>query len=255
MKKRGKSVCIYSPKGGVGKTILTMNLAGIASLYDKKVLIIDLDLFNGGMSLLTKENILNKNIFKLNDDVSNNRFKSMDDYLISYKSNIDILCSPKDLRDAIKVDPKFVGSLIDKMEYSYDLVFIDTSSYLDKINLNTLTEADKILVVMTNDLLSIKNTKNIVTIFEDTEVKNYKIILNEGIDNIDTYFNHKDIRRIIGTNIDYKIDKSFFIKELTSYIYNREIPVLNRNIKANYKNEIKKLENIIDDLLKEEDYE
>lgn len=252
MKKKGRSLCVYSPKGGVGKTILTMNLAGIAAVLGKKTLIIDLDLFNGGMALLTKEDIVNKNIFKLNSDVENGIINEMSNYIISYKKNIDILCAPKDPRDAIKVDPKFIGSLIDKMEYSYDLVLIDTSSYLDKVNLNALNESDNILLVMTNDLLSIKNTKNIVTVFKDTNVDNYKILLNEGIDNIDTYFSYKDIKRIIGTNIDYSIEKTFFIKELTSYIYNREIPVLNKNIFANYKKEIAKLENVINDLFKEE---
>lgn len=252
MKKKGRSLCVYSPKGGVGKTILTMNLAGIAAVLGKKTLIIDLDLFNGGMALLTKEDIVNKNIFKLNSDVENGIINEMSNYIIAYKKNIDILCAPKDPRDAIKVDPKFIGSLIDKMEYSYDLVLIDTSSYLDKVNLNALNESDNILLVMTNDLLSIKNTKNIVTVFKDTNVDNYKILLNEGIDNIDTYFSYKDIKRIIGTNIDYSIEKTFFIKELTSYIYNREIPVLNKNIFANYKKEIAKLENVINDLFKEE---
>lgn len=252
MKKKGRSLCVYSPKGGVGKTILTMNLAGIAAVLGKKTLIIDLDLFNGGMALLTKEDIVNKNIFKLNSDVENGIINEMSNYIITYKKNIDILCAPKDPRDAIKVDPKFIGSLIDKMEYSYDLVLIDTSSYLDKVNLNALNESDNILLVMTNDLLSIKNTKNIVTVFKDTNVDNYKILLNEGIDNIDTYFSYKDIKRIIGTNIDYSIEKTFFIKELTSYIYNREIPVLNKNIFANYKKEIAKLENVINDLFKEE---
>ena len=252
MKKKGRSLCVYSPKGGVGKTILTMNLAGIAAVLGKKTLIIDLDLFNGGMALLTKEDIVNKNIFKLNSDVENGIINEMSNYIIAYKKNIDILCAPKDPRDAIKVDPKFIGSLIDKMEYSYDLVLIDTSSYLDKVNLNALNESDNILLVMTNDLLSIKNTKNIVTVFKDTNVDNYKILLNEGIDNIDTYFSYKDIKRIIGTNIDYSIEKTFFIKELTSYIYNREIPVLNKNIFANYKKEIAKLETVINDLFKEE---
>lgn len=253
MKKKGRSLCIYSPKGGVGKTILAMNLAGISSKMDKKTLLLDLDLFGGCISLLTNEDIVNKNVFKLNNDVSLNLFKDMNNYIIPYKENIDILCAPKDPRDAIKVSPQFVASLIDKLEYSYDLIIIDTSSYLDKVNLNVLTESDNILLVMTNDLLSIKNTKNIVTIFKDTNVENYKVLLNEGIDNIDTYFTYKDIKRIIGTNIDYSIDKTFFIKELTSYIYNRQIPVLNKNVAQNYKNEINKLSSVIKDLFKEEE--
>ena len=44
----GKIITISSVKGGVGKTTLTLNLAGIYYLMKKKVLIIDLDLYAGG---------------------------------------------------------------------------------------------------------------------------------------------------------------------------------------------------------------
>ena len=218
MNKKGRSICIYSPKGGVGKTILTMNLAGIFSIKDKRVLIMDLDLFNGGISLLTKKDISNRNIFRLNEDKKNGVFNSIEDYVIRYNNNIDLLCAPKDPRDAVKILPSNVGKLIDEMEYMYDYVLIDTSSYLDKINLNVLDEADRILLITTNDLMSIKNIKNIVTIFKDSLVENFRIILNESVDNVDKYFDNKDIRRIIGANIDYKIDSTFFIYIIEKYL-------------------------------------
>jgi pilus assembly protein CpaE len=250
--KKGTSLCVYSPKGGTGKTILAMNLAGICSLKEKKVLLIDLDLFNGGLSLLVDEDIKNKNIFKLSEDVSNNSFKDMNNYIIKYNKYIDFLCAPKDPRDAVKINMKFISSLIDKMEYSYDLVIVDTSSYLDKINVNVLNESDNILLVVTNDLMSIKNTKNMVTIFKETNVDYFKVILNESVDNIDKYFTSKEIKNIIGANVDYLLDDTFYIKDLTSYIFNRKIPVLDKNIFDNYKKEIKKLNNILDDIFSKE---
>jgi len=36
IRKKGKSLCIFSAKGGVGKTITTLNLAGIFKLIEKK---------------------------------------------------------------------------------------------------------------------------------------------------------------------------------------------------------------------------
>ena len=50
-KKMGKSIGFFSGKGGVGKTIMTLNLAGIYESLNKKVLIMDMDLSGGNISL------------------------------------------------------------------------------------------------------------------------------------------------------------------------------------------------------------
>ena len=61
--KRGKIIAVTSCKGGVGKTITTLNLAGIYCGLNKKVLIIDLDLYTGSIATMLK--VENKsNIFK-----------------------------------------------------------------------------------------------------------------------------------------------------------------------------------------------
>ena len=88
----GKIVVISSVKGGVGKSTLTTNLAGIYFLLKKKVLIIDLDLYAGGIAtLLNVDN--KKDIYMLVDSISNNRFTSLRDYVCSYNSGIENLFS------------------------------------------------------------------------------------------------------------------------------------------------------------------
>ena len=48
--KKGKIITVFSTKGGVGKTIFTINLCTFHNL-NKRVLIIDLDLYSGGISV------------------------------------------------------------------------------------------------------------------------------------------------------------------------------------------------------------
>ena len=47
LNNKGISIVVASAKGGVGKTITTLNLAGIFEVLQKKVLIIDFDLSGG----------------------------------------------------------------------------------------------------------------------------------------------------------------------------------------------------------------
>ncbi|MEG2351617.1 MAG: ParA family protein, partial [Bacilli bacterium] len=51
VKTSAKIITVFSCKGGVGKTTMTLNLAGIYSLLNKKVLIIDFDLNSGGIAV------------------------------------------------------------------------------------------------------------------------------------------------------------------------------------------------------------
>ena len=70
---KGKTVCLYGAKGGIGKTIFITNLAGIFAKLNKKVLIIDLDLVNGGVATLLNKDVP-KTIFNFCDDYNNNRY-------------------------------------------------------------------------------------------------------------------------------------------------------------------------------------
>ena len=47
---KGRSVCFFSAKGGVGKTTNLLSLAGIFEQLGKKVLVIDMDLYSGGIA-------------------------------------------------------------------------------------------------------------------------------------------------------------------------------------------------------------
>ena len=70
-KKIGKSISFFSLKGGVGKTILAVNMAGIFESLNKKVLIMDLDLSGGGVNMALNK-VADKTIFNFVDDYNNN---------------------------------------------------------------------------------------------------------------------------------------------------------------------------------------
>ena len=224
-KKIGKSLCLFSGKGGVGKTILTLNLAAVYSQINKHVLIVDLDLSSGGIALATNK-VFDKTIYNFVDDYNNNRFKDFNDYVVKYNENIDIMPSPKDPRQASKIDSKYIEILLDKAMFHYDMVLIDTNHNLNELNLVVLDAADNILFVIENDPMDLKNMKSLLSIFKDLDKTNYKILLNNSRDPFKKYFTLYDMKTIIKYNIDYEISSEFFLKNMDSYVMNGEIPML-----------------------------
>lgn len=254
MTKKGAAICLFSPKGGVGKTVLSLNIAGVASDMKLKTLLLDYDMHTGCLSMVINEE-MNKTIYHLTDDLLNNRFKKLSDYIYKYNEYIDILPAPKDPRQGNKITSKYLQIILDKVKRDYDLVIIDTGSQMDDINIVTLDTADEVLFVIDNDLFTLKNTRNILNIFNDYNITNYKVLLNQSIDFKTPYFSMQDIKKIIGANIDYSISKNSYIRDITSYLYDNKIPSLLDGYSRKCKSDYNTMKLIIDDVRGEIDEE
>ena len=241
--QNGKIITISSVKGGVGKTTLTINLAGIYFLMKKKVLIIDLDLFAGGIATCLSINN-KKDIYMLVDTLSNNKQVELSDYVCSYNKGIDILACPRDPRDVSKIEGKYITKIFDIAKREYDVILVDTNHTLDEIALLAIDYSYNSAFVITNDLVDLKNMKNLVSIFDEMGKKNYKIVLNNSRDTGKDYISLFDIRKMIKANVDYTISKSFYIKNIDKYVLSGEILTLNKGIRRFCGSDIKNMEKL-----------
>lgn len=246
--KKGKIITVTSAKGGVGKTIFLLNLVGIFSRMKQKVLIVDCDLVGGAVALDLNLNPI-KNIFHISDDIFNNRYQNYTDYLTSYQDNIDIVASCKDPKQALKIDMNYIMMFLKQVKNEYDIILVDTTHGFTKENINILDKSDIILYMMTNDIMDIKNTKSYMEVMNDIEMDHIKIILNNSRDINLNYFSKYDIRSMIGRNIDYSLDRSLYIKNITSFLIEGEIFTLNKSLTFKDKNDLKKLENMARDFI------
>ncbi len=235
-----KIITVSSVKGGVGKTTTVLNLAGIYYQMKKKVLVIDLDLYSGGVAtLLNIDN--NRDIYTIVDAISNNRFTSLDDYVISYNKGIDIIAAPRDPRDANKIESKYIDRIIGIARSLYDVILLDTNHVLNEISLTALDKSTNNLFILTNDLVDIKNMRNILSILRENGMNNYYILLNNSRDTGKDYIDIYNIRNMIDGNIDYTLSRKFYIKNIDKYYLNGEILTLNKTINKIYSREINDL--------------
>lgn len=87
---KGTSIAVFGAKGGTGKTIFTLNLAGAIAKLGKTCLIVDADLYSGQIDCALNKKT-KKDIYNFADDYSNNRYKDFEDYVTVYNKNISLL--------------------------------------------------------------------------------------------------------------------------------------------------------------------
>lgn len=244
----GKIITISSVKGGVGKTTMTLNLAGIYCELNKRVLIIDLDLYSGGIA--ASLNVKNKkDIYTMIDSMANNRFTELKKYVTTYNKDIDVLACPKDPRMGAKVSGRYIPVIFDLAKKEYDVVLVDTYHILDEINLTALDYSYMTLFIITNDIVDLKNMKSLISIFKDTDKKNYLILLNNSRDIGKDYLSLYDIRTIIKNNIDYTLSKNYYIKNIDKYTISGEILTLNNSINLFHSKDINNMKKMALDLI------
>lgn len=226
---KGKTLSIYSAKGGVGKSITALNLAGVFASLEQKVLIMDLDLTAGSIATYLNKPF-KKTIYNFVDDYLNNNFNTISDYVTKYNDNIFFVATCKDPRQSVDIDQNYIKMFLEKASFEYDSIILDLSHDMSEFNISVLDMTDETLVVLNNDLIALKNTLNLISIFNDASKKNFKVLLNNCINPCKNYFSLYDIKNIIGHNIDYKIDNSFYIKTIDNYIVDGSILTLDKKM-------------------------
>jgi pilus assembly protein CpaE len=179
----GKVFLIYSPKGGTGCSTVATNLAiALHQLTSKKVALIDASLQFGDTAVL-----LNLQGNRTLADATA-KIESLDADILSaimapHASGIHVLAAPNAPEVAESIGADDIKSLLNIVRKSFDYVLMDTWSYLDDIVLTSMDMADRVLLVMTPEIPSIKSTKQFLEVAEALKfpAERIDLILNKTI--------------------------------------------------------------------------
>ncbi len=179
---RSKVVTVFSTKGGVGKTTIASNLAvSIARATKKKVALMDLDLQFGDVAIMLNVTVKNT-ISDLIKEINMLDESTMDDYLVTHFSGVRVLPAPLKPEYAEYITSSHVEKIIKTLKESYHYIIIDTSASFHETVLTSLDMSDRILLVSTLDLPTIKNIKSGLDIMESLHYPKEKIniVLNKA---------------------------------------------------------------------------
>ncbi|QNB46922.1 response regulator [Thermanaerosceptrum fracticalcis] len=179
-KVKPQVVTIFGTKGGVGKTTIAVNLAVLLANTKKKVVIVDLDLQFGDVSVFL--NLLPKRTMaELAQEGNNLDIELVESYMIPHLSGIKILPAPGRPEYAELIAPVQMEKVISILKQHYDYVVIDTPPLFNETNLVALDLSTQVFLALSLDLATIKNVKLSLELLDSLHHRGKtKLILNRA---------------------------------------------------------------------------
>jgi len=156
-----KVISFFSTKGGVGKTLISLNLAVSLSLKSKKVFHLDLDL--GAPQATSKLLGVESKycLFNFIDHLEEFKTKkrNISNYLGRYKTNLYFLPSIFKMSQRSHITVEGIKEFLSIICKDFDYVLIDAGSNMSNELIATLDSSNLIFLVLTPDILSVYQTE------------------------------------------------------------------------------------------------
>jgi len=226
----GQVVAVFSPKGGVGRTTIAVNLAiAAASELGKRVVVMDASFQFGDVGVLLNLSPKSNSIADLIPVLDAGEIDSINTFLVEHSSGIQVLLAPPSPEMAEMVTPTRVKQVLDILRRSHDLVVVDCTAFFNDTTLAILDAADVILTMLSLEITSIKNMRLFLEVTEQLGYESGKVrlVLNRADSTLGIRV--ADVEHSIGRKVDETI-----VSDGRSVVYalNRGVPFFISNREA-----------------------
>jgi len=173
----GKIVAVYSPKGGVGTTTVATNLAVTLHSTETPVIIVDANLQFGDVVVFLNERGRTSvvDLAPIADQLDPELVREV---VIHHEpSGIDILSAPPHPEDAERISGSQFVKVLQFLARLYSYVIVDTDSGLSDVTLDTLDASDLLVLISSQDIPAIINTRIMLTLLVNLGINKQKILL------------------------------------------------------------------------------
>lgn len=155
----GRVISVVSPKGGVGKTTLSTNLAvGLAKAAPHSTVLVDLDVQFGDVATalsLAPE-------YSLPDAVRGSASRDtmlLKTFLSMHSTGLSVLCGPDSPIDADAVTGDAVGALLHSLASEFRYVVVDTAPGLSEHTLAAMDHSTDLVLVTSMDVPGVRGLR------------------------------------------------------------------------------------------------
>lgn len=173
---QGGLIVVYSPKGGVGTTTIAAYLAvALAQKTKSNVALVDLDLQFGDIGVMLDLQSPNS----ISDLLAQESIDQavIDEVFAKHQSGVRVLLAPDTIGAAESIDAEKVLRMLTQLRQSFAYTVIDTWSFLDDVTMTALAAADRVILVTTPELPSLRNLRRVMTEKEQLELDRRGLIL------------------------------------------------------------------------------
>jgi len=165
--RRGQLVAVFNPKGGVGKTMIAVNLAAALTARGKRVLLVDADTVTGHIpSSLGMEGV-GSVVDAWRDEQDGGPALSFDEQASAHSSGLKVVALSSSPIHTDILEPERVAQALAQARRAADVVIVDLHPSYSPLNRAVFDMADRIMVPVTPDLPAIRAVLKLVEVADE----------------------------------------------------------------------------------------
>ena len=167
-------IVIASGKGGTGKTTVCAGLAAALAKDKKRVLILDCDSGMRGVDMML--GISDRLVYDISDVISGEC--ELKDAMYQIDDAFELYCIAAPLHAEDEVSPSLIKEFVDKVRDDFDYILIDSPAGTGSGFISAANAADRALVVINTEPISIRGCKNIGNLLRELNITDARLVIN-----------------------------------------------------------------------------
>ena len=168
-------IVVTSGKGGVGKSSTCINVGSNLAKQGYKVCLVDADLGLKNLDVIL--GIERRVIFDIQDVISG--VATLQQALVRDKriENLYLLPACKSI-DVTKINFSYLEKIVVELKKQFDFILIDSPAGIERGFYNAIRNATEAIVVVNNDITSIRDADKVIGILNTHGILDAKVIIN-----------------------------------------------------------------------------